>query len=177
MKQSLTVLLFVALTAFFSGCSKSDETPVSTEVVVVESGVIAPNITVGEPMKNATFTDQFDKEHNVANANKVIFAFTKDMGHVVTDLLKSQPDDYLSSKNIFFVADMSKMPSLIYKMAVLPDLEDLKYPILTILDEEKGAGYINANEGNRIMVVDIEAGNVTDVTFLATTEDLVKEIE
>ncbi len=177
MKQSILVLALAAVITLFSGCSKSDETPVSTEVVVVESGVIAPNITIGEPMKHTIFTDQFDKEHNVADANKVIFAFKKDMGHIVTDLLKSQPDDYLSSKNIFFVADMSKMPSLIYKMAVLPDLEDLKYPILTILDEEKGAGYINANEGNRIMVVNLDKGKVTQVTFLATTEDLVKEIE
>ncbi|RUM66609.1 MAG: hypothetical protein DSZ03_00970 [Sulfurimonas sp.] len=177
MKQSIVVLVLATLVALFSGCSKSNETPVSTEVVVIESGVIAPNITIGEPLNHATLSDQFDKEHTLTEANKVIFAFTKDMGHVVTDLLKSKPDDYLSSKNIFFVADMSKMPSLIYKMAVLPDLEDLNYPILIILDEEKGAGYRNANEGNRIMVIDLEGGNVTKATFLATTDALLKAIE
>ncbi len=177
MKQSIVVLVLAAFLTLSTGCSKSDETPVSTEVVTVENGVIAPNITIGEPLKNATFTDQFDKEHAVGGADKVIFAFKKDMGHIVTDLLKSKPDDYLSSRNIFFVADMSKMPSLIYKMAVLPDLEDLNYPILTILDEEKGAGYINDKEGNRIMVVDLDGGKVSKVTFLATTEALVKEIE
>ncbi len=161
----------------FSGCSKN-ETVVNTEVVTVESGQIAKNIEVGKAMQDSTFADQFEKPHQVLETTKkVIFAFKKDMGHIVTDLLKSKPNDYLSSRETLFVADMSKMPSLIYKFAVLPDLEDLEYPILTILEEEKAAGFMNEKEVARIMIVTLDNGIVKHVTFLATTEDLVKEIE
>ncbi len=177
MKKMFLATSIVTALLMFSGCSKS-ETVVNTEVVTVESGQIAKNIEVGKTIQDNTFTDQFEKQHQVSETTqKVIFAFKKDMGHIVTELLKSKPNDYLSSKETLFVADMSKMPSLIYKFAVLPDLEDLAYPILTILDEEKAAGYMNDKEVDRIMIVSLDNSIVKHVTFVATTEDLVKEIE
>jgi hypothetical protein len=177
MKQTFLALAIAGTMLMLSGCSKSD-TIVNTEPVLLSSGVIAPNITIGSVIQAEHFTDQNDKKHQISDATKkMIFAFKKDMGHIVKELLASKPDDYLSARATYFVADVSKMPSLIFKFAALPDLQESPYPILLITDESEAAGFMNEKESNRIMVVTLEKRVVAKVAFVATAEDLIKEIE
>lgn len=177
MKQTFLALTVAGAMLIFSGCSKN-ETLINKEPVSVSSGAIAPNITIGEVLQADSFADQNDIKHEISDATKkIIFAFKKDMGHIVKELLASKPNDYLSSKASYFVADVSKMPSLIFKFAALPDLKESPYPVLLITDESEAAGFMNEKEHERIMVVTLDKRVVTKVTFVATAEDLVKEIE
>ena len=176
MKNLLLATTFGAL-LLFSGCSKSDSV-INTEVVSVNSGVVAPNITIGKTIAVTEFVDQHEQKHEIGDATeKVIFAFKKDMGHIVKELLASKPEDYLTAKNAYFVADVSKMPSLIFKFAALPDLQESPYPVLLITDEAVGAGFINEKEIQRIMIVTLTNRVVKNVTFVATAADLLKEID
>lgn len=129
-------------------------------------------------MKIFTFKDQFDKPHSLsADTKNIIFVFKKASGHSVKEFLDTKPLDYLSSKNTIFVADVSKMPSLIREYIALPDLRKHKYPILLIFDEEISKNYVKEKDIEKIMVVNLENLEVTGVTFLCSETDLENEIK
>ncbi len=177
MKKAFLATAIVGTLLMCTGCSKSDSV-INTEVVSVSSGVVAANITIGKAITVTEFVDQHEQKHEVTDATqKMIFAFKKDMGHIVKELLASKPADYLTAKNSYFAADVSKMPSLIFKYAALPDLQESPYPVLLITDEAVGAGFINEKEIERIMVVTLENKIVKNVTFVATAADLLKAID
>jgi len=176
MKKSLLLVGLITGLLLTSGCSKSE--PVNQEVVTITTGVIAPNITVGQKIKADEFTDQFDKKHQITDATKkVIFVFKKATGHTVKELFSTKPSGYLESKDTMFVADVSKMPSIIFKYVALPDLQDSNYSISILTDEEVAKGFINEKEIERIMVVSLDNQVVTKVTFVAKAQDVLKEIE
>lgn len=177
MKKIFLVTAIAGMLLLSTGCSKSD-TVVNIDVVSINSGTVAPNIAIGKELSVLEFTDQHEQKHILNNATKkVIFAFKKDMGHIVKELLSSKPQNYLGSKNSYFVADVSKMPSLIFKYAALPDLKESLYPVLLLTDEAVAAGFINEKEIERIMVVTLHNKIVENVTFVATAADLLKEID
>jgi hypothetical protein len=176
MKKSLLLAGLIVGLLLTSGCSKSE--PINQEVVTVTSGTIAPNIVIGQKIKAGEFTDQFDKKQQITDATKkAIFVFKKATGHTVKELFSTKDKDYLSSRDTIFIADMSKMPSLIFKFVALPDLQESSYSISILTDEEVAKGFINEKEIERIMVVSLDNHVVTKVTFVAKAEDVLKEIE
>ena len=83
-------------------------------------------VIVGEKIKQFKVNDQFDTPQMIQESTeKIIFVFSKDKGHEVRNFLDKQSDDYLKSKNILFVADVSKMPSII-RWFVLDSLDEYK---------------------------------------------------
>ncbi len=160
----------------FSGCS--DKEVIDTKSVTISSGPVAKNITIGTLMDAFTLNDQFEKPHTLtADTKKVIFVFTKATGHMVKEYLNAKPVDYLQSKNITFVADVSPMPSIIRNMFAIPDLQEHEYPVLLILDEAFGQSYKNEANAEKVMIVTLDNLNVTGVKFVATEADLQAEID
>ena len=159
-----------------SGCG--DKEPVNTEVVEINSGSAATAVTVGEMMAPLTLNDQFEANKTIGETHKkVIFVFSKDMGSLVHDYLETQPDDYLSSRNMEVVADISRMPSLITEYVAMPGFKEYKYSMMLILDEAVGAPYKNEKEKDKAMVVSLDKLTVTGVKFVATPADLKAAID
>jgi len=174
MKIKLWMALFAAV-ILMGGCNnKVEEKP----VVKVEEGKIAPAIEVGQPFQPAPFKDQFGNEGSVTeDTQTVIMVFSKSTGHLVKEFIEQQPDTYLKEHHAIFVADVSKMPSLIFKYAALPDLQKHNYPIYLILDEEVAQNFKNEKYSDYVMVIDLDHGTVQAVTFVTTEKALEEAID
>ena len=130
-------------------------------------------VAVGETLTPFTLKDQFDRLHTLTeDTKKIIFVFKKDPGHVVRGYLNRQKDDYLESRHILFVADISKMPAVIREYAAMPDLRQRDYAILTLYNQELAAKFKNEQEEAKIMVADLDRFHVTAIHFAETEEAL-----
>lgn len=135
-------------------------------------------VAVGETLKPFTLKDQFDRLHTLSeDTKKIIFVFKKDPGHVVRSYLNRQKNDYLQSRHILFVADISKMPAIIREYAAMPDLRKRDYAVLTVYNQELAAKFKNAEEETKIMVADLDRFKVTAIRFVETEEELGKLID
>ncbi|WP_300368486.1 hypothetical protein [Hydrogenimonas sp.] len=174
MKTKILVLLFgVAL--LFGGCSnKVEEKP----IVEIEEGSVTPAIVIGEPFVSGTLKDQFGKEGSVTpETEKVIIVFGKATGHLVKEFLNKKPQDYLSEKHTVFIADVSGMPSMIFKYVALPDLQKHNYPIYLILEKSDSEKFRNEKYSDYIMIVDLDKSVVKRVDFVTTEKDLEQRID
>lgn len=82
-----------------------------------------------------TLLDQYDKPYTQTDELRILL-LAHDMagGKLVKAALDGLPKDYLEKRHAVFVADISKMPSLISKMFAVPAMRDYNYRVL--LDRE-----------------------------------------
>ena len=175
MKYSILGLI-LATGLLFGGCGKKELEDKAQ--VIVNSGVVSQGIIIGKELDAYTFNDQFDKKHSLtSDIKKVIFVFTKPTGHLMRVYLGTKDINYLGSRNIDFIADVSGMPSLIFKMFALPDLKESKYPIMIIKDKEKSKRFRNDKQKDSVMIISLENKIVKSVKFVTNEADLIKEID
>lgn len=137
-----------------------------------------PKIAVEETLTPFTLKDQFSKLHSLsAQTKKVIFVFKKDSGHVVRGYLNQQKDDYLQSRDILFVADISKMPAMIREYVAMPDLRERDYPVLIVYNQDLANKFKNEKEQEKIMVADIDNFQVKAIRFVNTEVELAELID
>ena len=134
-------------------------------------------VVIGQPIKPLSLNDQFDVEHNITSTTKkVIFTFKKASSHIVKDYLATQKADYLKERDALYVADVSAMPAII-SFFVLPMLTSNDFPILVIEDEEQAEIYKNEAQIEAVMLVILEDKVVTDIKYINSEEDLIKEMD
>ncbi|WKE67033.1 hypothetical protein PVT67_07285 [Gallaecimonas kandeliae] len=83
----------------------------------------------------ASLKDQFDKALPVPGQAKVIF-FAADMdgGDLVKDTFGKAKDDEMAKAGVLYVADISKMPGLVFKLFAKSKMQ--KYPYRMALDRD-----------------------------------------
>jgi len=168
-------VLGIVITFLFSGCNNKLE---NKKKIVINSGTISKGIEIGKKLKSYTFKDQFGKNHTLTNqVKKVIFVFTKTAGHLTRAYLKTKDVNYLQKRHIDFIADVSKMPSIIFKMFALPDFKKSKYPIMIIKNKEKSQIFRNNEQKDAIMIINLNNKIVTNVKFVTNEIDLKNEID
>jgi len=135
-------------------------------------------IHINDDMSSFSQPDQFDKIHSVtSDTNQMIFAFKKASGHSLKEFLAKKPDDYLTSKKIMNIADVSAMPTII-QWFVLPSLKDYNFPIIVLNDDEISEKY-KKDEKNieKIIVVVLKNKIVTDIKYFDNTKKLESYLE
>ncbi len=176
MKKLLAISLLISIVLGLSGCG--DKKVEYKDKVTLTQGQVSQGITIGKELAPFTFKDQFDKEHSLEDSTKkIIFAFTKPTGHIVRTYMSTRKPDYLTSRDTYFIADISGMPSIIAKMFAIPDMQEGKYPILLIRDKEHAKMFINKDQKKAIMLISLDHKIVKNVKFVTTAEDLKKEID
>ena len=136
------------------------------------SANVSDGMNVGSVM-SFSLPDQFDKKHSLNDDTKIlILSFAKATGHTVKNFLSSKSDDYLSSRNAMFLADISPMPTVIRNTFALPDLKKSSYPVLLIYDKTIAAQIKNDTKADKIAVITLENGTITDTKYLTTVEEL-----
>lgn len=141
-------------------------------LLILISTTLFSNIIVGENIQQFNINNQFNHSYKIEKiTEKIVFVFKKDTTQLVTEFLDKKKDDYLSSKNILFVADLSQMPSLI-RWFILEDLDKHKYSILLIKDEIISEKYFEKNRVDSIMVVSLKNLKVIGIDYLKETEEL-----
>ena len=177
MKKNLIIAGILSSMLIFSGCSGKNDLK-DVKAITIDKGMISKEIKIGSAMKIFTLKDQFDKKHKLSlTTKKLIFVATKATGHLTKGYLNKKPLDYLTKRDILFVADVSKMPSIIYKMFALPDLQKHKYPILIIEDEEIGKAYKSQKNFDKVMIVTLDNLVAKSVQYVTNEADLKKAID
>ncbi len=163
--KKIALLSMVIVGVFFIGCGKKSNSNIK-------------KVVVGEKIKAFTLKTQHDKPMSIGDKTKmIIFVFAKGSGHTVKQFLDKQLADYLSKRDIVFVADVSPMPSLIRKYLAMPDLRSRKYPIMLIYDEKFAEKFKNDEKSDDIMIVYLDNLTVKKIKYIKTAEELKKIIE
>ena len=170
MKKIILAILAIG-TLIFSGCS--DKKVDNPNIQHIKS--LTDTISVGKILQNITLKDQFDKPISLSkDTKKVIFVFKKASGHTARNMLDSKPDDYLSNKNVAFIADISGMPSIIASMFAIPDFQKHKYPVMLIKNEDVAEKFKNEKYEDYITIIDLNNFKITDITLVSTGKQLEK---
>ena len=167
--QKILFILLALAALLFSGCSeKKVDNP---NIQTINS--LTNDITVGKTFQNITLKNQFDKPISLSNkTKKVVFVFQKASGHTARNFINSKADDYLSNKNIAFIADISGMPSIIASMFALPDLKKHKYSVMLIRDEKLSTKYRNDKYEDYIAIISLKNFKVTNIKLASTDKQL-----
>ena len=173
LKKIIYIMLAVIIMAL-SGCAdKKVENP---NIQSINS--LTKEITVGNIFKNITLEDQFGKKVTLSNkTKKVIFVFEKKAGHTARNFIDSKSGDYLSNKNIAFIADISGMPSIIASMFAIPDFKKHSYHVMLIKDESQSKQYRNDKYENYIAVIGLNNFKITDIKLVSTAKQLKKILQ
>ena len=158
-------IILALLVAFsFIGCSsKSDE----------QTANATPKLVVGKNLSDIKLNDQNGKPRTISKETKIIFfSFAKPTGHACNDFLESKPANFLQEHRALYVADVSAAPSLIKKMFILPDLKELKFPILLINDDKLSAEFSKGMDKEKIVVVTLDNGTIVSIKNVADTKAL-----
>ncbi len=167
MKIIQKTLLGLLITLLFIGCSSDKEINENVE----------PSLVVGKSLK-LSLKDQFDKAHTLdTTTSKVIFAFSKDMAHIVNDYLQTKEASYLADNNTQFVADVSSAPSIIKSMFILPGLKDFKHTVLLLNESEVAAPFKAEIDVKKIVIVYVNNASITNIETISTKDELIAKIE
>jgi hypothetical protein len=160
MKKIIFIMIFALA---FIGCSE-------------EKIVIEPKIVVGKSLQSLKLKDQFGQEKTIhADTKKVIFAFSKDMGHLSNDFFNTKEPTFLADNHTVFIADVSSAPSLIRSMFIMPGLKDFKHTVLVIEDEAVATSYKNDKKQEQLMVVVLDNFVIKSISYISTKDELAKE--
>lgn len=171
-KILMSTLLIIGIVT--NGCSNKVEKKPKTEVL---NGKVSQNIEIGKQLADFSFKNQFDKEVSLkSTTKKIIFVFTKPTGHLVKQYLSSKAKGFLEKRDIIFIADVSGMPSIIFKMFALPDFQKSSYSVLLIKDKEKSKRFRNEAHKDEVMIISLDNKKVKSVKFISTEKDLKEEI-
>lgn len=161
-------LLLAALSAFlFLGCSSN-----------ATSENVKPALVLNQSIESLKLNDQHEQPQTIAaDTKKIIFAFSKDIGHTCNDFFATKTPSYLTDNKVVFVADVSGAPSLVRSMFILPGLKDFKHTVLVMDDKSVSAAYKAGMESEKIVVVSLENKVITEIQTLSTTAELEATIE
>lgn len=156
------IVIGFVLAFMFVGCSSNDS-------MVLD----VPQIAVGSSMAELKLNDQFANLQSVqADTTKIVFAFSKQTGHDCNDFLATKAEDYLSSKNMLFVADISNAPALIRSMFIAPGLKDFKHTIMVLDAKDTATKLRPSGDLEKIVVVSLENYVINNVVYLDTVAEL-----
>jgi hypothetical protein len=146
-------------------------------LLLLLSTLLSSKVIVGETIQQFNLPDQFEIKQSIKKeTKKIVFVFSKEKAHIVRNFLDTKNDDYLSSKDVLFVADVSKMPAII-RWFVLDKLDKHKYNILLIEDEKVAQNYLDETRRDKIMLVNINNFRVTGVDYFEQIYELENLIE
>ncbi len=159
--KNIILSLLLALT--FIGCnSKSDE-----------NKNVEAKLAVGKSLADLNLKDQNEKPQKLSKDTKIVFfSFSKPIGHACNEFLESKPADFLAKHKAVYVADVSPAPSLIKKMFILPDLKELKFPILLINNDRLSAEFTKGMNKESIVVVTLDNLKITNIKNLKDAKAL-----
>jgi len=161
------IIGFLITVVMFIGCSSK-----ATDMDV------KPKLVVEKSLANLALNDQNGNAHKLkATTKKVIFAFSKDIGHTCNNFFATKDAKYLDNNNAIFIADVSGAPSLIRSMFILPGLKDFKHTVLILDDKELSSGYKKNQDVEKIVVAEVNDGIIKEIKSLNTVDELAKEIE
>lgn len=149
-------------------------TLVTTSILLADSLFIGMSLTT---IQDLDYEDQFEKRVKIPKSTRLmILTYEKDQGAIVNDLLAEQNPTYLKKQDALFIADISKMPSLITMMFALPKMQKFKYPIYLNYGERFARMFPAKKEKITLLYFNTQ-GYISDIVYISTKEGLKKALQ
>jgi hypothetical protein len=133
-------------------------------LTMVSNLLHADPLKIGDMLPDSLFYDQHEKPHKLnGQIQLLIFAHTKQMGALMTDILADAKPDLLQEHNAIYLADISGMPSLIARFIALPKMRKIDAPIC-LVREAKDAIWLPKME-DKLTLVKLAAGQVKAISY------------
>lgn len=127
-------------------------------------------LEVGVKLPDITLKDQFDKPHQLFQSTKVVlFTANRDLSTDIKEFLSEKKGDFLASIGGVYIADISKMPSIITKLFALPSMRKYKFNIL-LLDEKYKKVFDNADDS--IYIYGVENSTIKSIKKIKNEDEL-----
>lgn len=132
--------------------------------------------TTGSKIEPFELSDQHGKLHTVDEHIKlIIFASDRDASNIVYEALKSHDGTYLSVHHTVYILDVSAIPSIIFRMFVLPKMGKYSYSVL--LDKHSDTTHkLPRKEGN-ITLIKLDKMVIESVEFIDSRKELTRAIK
>jgi hypothetical protein len=111
----------------------------------------------GERLAPWTLSDQFDAPYTLNDDLRILLVARSMEGAKLLDAaLQGQPKGYLEARRALFVADISRMPSLIGRLFAIPAMRDYSYRVLLDREAQVVPQYAAPEEG--VLWLQLEQG-------------------
>lgn len=111
------------------------------------------------------------------DTKKVIFVFAKSTGHIVKQYLSTQPSDFLESKDMLFVADISPMPVAIRNLMAMPDLKKSTFSVLLTFEPTLIQPFMDESKKDKIIIVSLDNKKITNVVYATNEKEFLEAIK
>ncbi|OEC37022.1 FAD/FMN-containing dehydrogenase [Pseudomonas sp. 21C1] len=130
----------------------------------------------GERLAPWTLLDQYDQPYTLDNQLQVLLvARDMDGAKLLDAALQGKPKGYLEQRQAIFLADISRMPSLIGKLFALPKMRDYNYRVLLDRDARIAPRYA-AGEGE-VVWLQLKDGRLEQKRVFTEAGDLARALE
>ena len=138
--------------------------------VLLFVATFANALSIGDATPTFDIKDQFEKTHKIGpDAKTILVAGDKGTGVIIKEYLLKQDKGFVEANKIYYVADISGMPSLISKFFAIPKMK--KYPFSVLLvDEEQTKSF--SKKDDTITVYSVTDGKVSDIKYIKTAAEL-----
>ncbi|MNN48145.1 hypothetical protein D3C81_1626080 [compost metagenome] len=114
-------------------------------------------LETGERLAPWTLSDQFDQPYTLDDQLHVLLvARSMEGAKLLGAALEGRPKGYLEARQALFVADISRMPSLIGKLFAIPAMRDYSYRVLLDREAQVVPQYAAPQEG--VLWLQLEKG-------------------
>jgi len=121
-------------------------------------------ITIGVEVSQKNFTDQYERNLLIQKTTEWIF-FAPDhaASEIMNQVLEGKEQHELAQKNMVYLADISKMPSLVSRFVALPNMQKLKYSIGLGQDAQTLAMF--PRQKASVTILRLESWRVVEIRF------------
>ena len=96
---------------------------------------LAQAVEVGQPLPGWALEDQFEQASvPQPDLRVMLVARNMDAARLLEAAMETRPKGWLAERHVLFVADVSRMPSLVASLFALPAMRDYSYRV--VLDRE-----------------------------------------
>ena len=123
------------------------------------SATCAQAVEVGERLAPWTLLDQFDQPYSLNDELQVLLVARSMAGaKLLAAALDQQPKGYLESRKVVFLADISRMPSVIATAFAVPAMRDYNYRVM--LDRSARIAPRYPVENDAVLWLQLQQGRV-----------------
>lgn len=141
----------------------------------LSSHLYANTLQIGDNFSKITLLDQHEHQQGTNNETQILL-FSRDMksSDLIQEALKNMNVTQLPA-TIVYIADISKMPSLIAKFVAIPQLKDLRFAIA--LDKEGSQTQFIPSQKKMASVIILDKLAIKNIHYLDSAQAIQKVLQ
>ena len=137
---------------------------------LIVTSLFSSEIKLDEKLRVFVLPDQFGAYHTVDRHTKtIIVSFEKDTGKDVNTFLASKDSNYLQQNSAVYIANISKMPTIITRLFAMPKLKRYKFTVLLVNSEDDDR--FSAKE-EKITIYKLENSVVKKILYISSAKEI-----